>query len=253
MKILVTSGSTLTPIDKVRGITNVFRGRTGFSIAKEAVSRGHSVTLLANATAKDWWQLWQLTAARASDDDLKRFQVIPYRTFDQLEYFMRQELGKLGWDACIHSAAVSDYKVDGVFKDAETVYNFLRVGGDLRGIGNPDGKIGSGLDQMWLRLVPTPKLVDSIRDWGLGRGTLVKFKLEVDVSPDELYARACKSRAESDADLIVANRLDDFSEWAEASMQIINSLGNAVQVSRNELPATLLDMIENPLPQKEGS
>jgi phosphopantothenoylcysteine synthetase/decarboxylase len=237
MNILVTSGSTLTPIDRVRGITNVFRGRTGFSIAKEAVSRGHSVTLLANATAKDWWQLWQLTAARASDDDLKIFQVIPYRTFDQLEYFMRQELGKLGWDACIHSAAVSDYKVDGVFKDAETVYNFLRIGGDLRGIGNPDGKIGSGLDQMWLRLVPTPKLVDSIRDWGLGEGKLVKFKLEVNVTPDELFE-------ESDADFIVANRLDDFSDWAEPSIQILDREGLRHQVSRTLLAETLVNVLE---------
>lgn len=61
MNILVTSGSTMTSIDKVRGITNVFRGRTGFSIATEAVYRGHSVTLLGNATAKDWWQLAELS------------------------------------------------------------------------------------------------------------------------------------------------------------------------------------------------
>jgi phosphopantothenoylcysteine synthetase/decarboxylase len=50
MKILITSGSTLTPIDRVRGITNIFSGRTGFEIAKHAVYEGHKVTLLGNSS-----------------------------------------------------------------------------------------------------------------------------------------------------------------------------------------------------------
>jgi phosphopantothenate-cysteine ligase/phosphopantothenoylcysteine decarboxylase/phosphopantothenate--cysteine ligase len=46
MNLLVTAGNTLVPIDKVRGITNIFTGRTGASIALEAHRRGHGVTLL---------------------------------------------------------------------------------------------------------------------------------------------------------------------------------------------------------------
>jgi phosphopantothenate--cysteine ligase len=238
MKILITSGSTITPIDRVRGITNIFSGRTGFEIAKHAVYKGHKVTLLGNSIAKRWYQQTEL-----SDDDLDRFSVVTFKTFDDLEHQMKTQLEKLGWDAVIHSAAVSDYKVDGVFKDAETVYNFVKMAG-LRGIGNPDGKISSKLDELWLRLVPTPKLVDSIREWGLGDGKLVKFKLEVNVSPEELFNRAGKSRADSDADLIVANRLDNFSDWAEPSMQIIDRDSDVVMVSRNELPKTLINKLE---------
>src|SRR5438034_5962598 len=46
MRILVTAGNTLVPIDRVRCITNIFTGRTGARIALHAQERGHDVTLL---------------------------------------------------------------------------------------------------------------------------------------------------------------------------------------------------------------
>jgi len=241
MNILVTSGSTITMIDKVRGITNIFRGRTGFEIAKEAVCRGHFVTLLANPIAKEWLSDW-------SNDDKQLIDIISYKTFDDLESIMRQELKNTifgFYDTCIHSAAVSDYKVNGVFKDFETVFSFVNGVSFPHEISNPEGKIGSKLDELWLRLTPTTKLVDHIREWGLGYGKLVKFKLEVNVSPEELFNRASKSREESNADLIVANRLDDFNDWATPSMQIINRKNNVIEISRKEMPGKLLDMLES--------
>lgn len=239
MNILVTSGSTITMIDKVRGITNIFRGRTGFKIAEEAVCRGHRVTLLANSVAEEWKVL--------SDWSGNLINIITYKTFDDLERIMRQELGNTNYDICIHSAAVSDYKVNGVFKDSATVLGFLNHTPlpALYEIANPPGKIGSKLDELWLRLTPTTKLVDHIREWGLGDGKLVKFKLEVNVSPEELFNRASKSREESNADLIVANRLDDFSDWTTPSMQIINRKNNVIEISRKEMPSKLLDILES--------
>jgi phosphopantothenoylcysteine synthetase/decarboxylase len=124
MKILITSGSTITPIDRVRGITNIFNGRTGFEIAKHAVYAGHDVTLLGNSIAEQWYQKTALFGV----DHLSRFSVLTFKTFDDLEYQMKTQLEKLGWDAVIHSAAVSDYKVDGVFEDTEAVYNFVKTG-----------------------------------------------------------------------------------------------------------------------------
>jgi len=46
MKCLVTAGNTLAPIDSVRGITNIFSGRTGAQIALELHRGGHDVVLL---------------------------------------------------------------------------------------------------------------------------------------------------------------------------------------------------------------
>ena len=73
----------------------------------------------------------------------------------------------------VHAAAVSDYAVAGVFAG----------GADVSA-----GKVKSSHPELWLKLTPTPKLVDRIRDpWGF-RGTLVKFKLEVGLGEPELLA-----------------------------------------------------------------
>ena len=49
MNLLVTAGNTLAPIDRVRGLTNIFTGRTGAAVALHAHGRGHRVVLLTSA------------------------------------------------------------------------------------------------------------------------------------------------------------------------------------------------------------
>jgi phosphopantothenate---cysteine ligase (CTP) len=185
--ILITAGNTLTPIDRVRGITNIFTGRTGASIAEEARRRGHHVRLLTSHP----------DTVMASDT----LKVLPFRTFDDLQQLMEQEIRSGVYSAIIHSAAVSDYAVAGVYS-----------GPDKTEAGA--GKVKSYHSELWLKLVPTPKLVDRIRtDWGF-TGTLVKFKLEVGIGEDELLTIAEKSRLQSRADLMVANTLEGAAEWA---------------------------------------
>ena len=46
MKILITAGGTLTPIDQVRRITNIFNGRTGVEIARHLVENDNDVMVL---------------------------------------------------------------------------------------------------------------------------------------------------------------------------------------------------------------
>lgn len=246
MRILVTAGSTRCPIDKVRAITNIFRGQTGVNIALEAAKRGHEVLLLGSPEACRMMD--DLNNTLVPDQGVT---IVKFRTFDDLEFLLKSHLGEFGWDAVVQSAAVSDYKVDDVFHDAESAYNFLK--------GMPEeeeeeaytkrreGKIESQKDELWMRLTPTTKLVDSIREWGLGEGTLVKFKLEVGVTTSELITRAKKSREDSNADLMVANRLDDFSDsdWYKPTITIIDRNGEMVTVSRENLPASLINLLES--------
>ncbi|MCY4523992.1 MAG: bifunctional phosphopantothenoylcysteine decarboxylase/phosphopantothenate--cysteine ligase CoaBC [Halobacteriovoraceae bacterium] len=53
-KILISSGATVAPMDSVRYLTNPSSGITGFFLAKEALSRGYQVVLVAgiNSTRK---------------------------------------------------------------------------------------------------------------------------------------------------------------------------------------------------------
>src|ERR1700730_12480378 len=111
MKLLVTAGNTLTPIDRVRGITNIFSGRTGGQIALHAHERGHAVTLLTSHPE-----------ARPSPMPKDRWTVLAYRTFDDLRKLMERAVRGGERDAVIHSAAVSDYQTAGIYAPAHGTY-----------------------------------------------------------------------------------------------------------------------------------
>jgi phosphopantothenoylcysteine synthetase/decarboxylase len=102
-----------------------------------------------------------------------------------------------------------------------------------------NGKISSSHDSLTMELVPTEKIVDRVRDPWAFQGTLVKFKLQVDMSDDELLSIAMKSQAASKADIMVANCL----EWAREYAYILDPQGVS-RVARRLLAATLLEKLE---------
>jgi phosphopantothenate-cysteine ligase/phosphopantothenoylcysteine decarboxylase/phosphopantothenate--cysteine ligase len=222
MNILVTAGNTQTPIDKVRCLTNIFTGKTGTRIALEAVNCGHGVTLLTSHP--------EIVPELASDVPPNRLQVRPYRTFDDLSSLMESTVPTGEFDAIVHAAAVSDYSLGGVYA--------RRDGGELVDVAA--GKVKSSHAELWLKLEPTPKLVDRIRQpWGF-TGTLVKFKLEVGLSDAELLAVAEKSRVQSTADFMVANTLEGRNEFAFVGPVA----GKYVRITRAELPGRLIELLE---------
>src|SRR4051812_48958163 len=109
MNVLVTAGNTLVPIDRVRAITNVFTGRTGAGIALEAHGRGHAVTLLTSHPEV----IHELRGDAALE--ARRWRCLPYRTFDDLHAALAASLKAGGFDAVVHCAAVSDYRVAGTY------------------------------------------------------------------------------------------------------------------------------------------
>lgn len=215
MRVLVTAGNTQTPIDRVRCITNIFTGRTGAAIAGEGARRGHAVTVLTSHPE----------VLEPSD----RLTVKPYRTYDDLAALMEAELMSGGYDVLIHAAAVSDFAFAGIFAASD----------DGRMTDIHAGKVKSHHPEVWLKLTRTPKLADRVREpWGF-RGVFVKFKLEVDVTDAELHRIAERSRAHSDADLMVANTLDDMTRIAFIGERD----GRFVGVERPELATRLWDRI----------
>ncbi len=222
MRIFITAGNTQAPIDKVRCITNIFTGRTGAAIALEAYRRGHSVTL---ATSHP-------EVIDQTNLDPERWQCCAYRTFNDLEDLMIATIAFARQDAVVHCAAVSDYLCDGIYASAA---------GTL--LDRSAGKVKSDAPELWLRLVRAPKLVDKIRgDWDF-RGLLVKFKLEVGISENELRAIAEKSRQQSAADWMVANTLEGAADWA-----LLGNDHGYKKVPRAELAGALLDILESEAP-----
>ena len=94
MKILVTAGPTREKIDPVRFISNYSTGTFGYEIAKEALRRGHDVTLVSGPTC--------LKAPRGA-------RLITVESANE----MRREVKRRGsrTDCVIMAAAVCDWRV----------------------------------------------------------------------------------------------------------------------------------------------
>lgn len=233
MKLLVTAGNTLAMIDRVRCLTNIFSGRTGANIAQTAQSRGHSVVLLTSHPE-----------TVASIEVTDTWKCIPYRTFEDLEHELERQLHADVFDAIVHCAAVSDYLSAGVYAPADgtrfDVDSGKWYGTDPALQDRVRGKIRSDEPELWIRLIRAPKLIDRMRpEWGF-RGVLVKFKLEVGLSDEQLLSVAEQSRIHSAADLMVANTLEGANQHA--------FLGNGetgyVHVNRTDLPDQLINRLE---------
>jgi phosphopantothenoylcysteine synthetase/decarboxylase len=242
MKLLVTAGNTAVPIDRVRQITNVFTGRTGAAVALHAYRRGHDVTLLTSHPEA-------LGDDRPPESD-PRWRCLTYDTFDALMAAMEAAIPEQPIDGVIHTAAVSDYRVAGVYTSAPGTRSLVVGDGIVweSATGEPPrleniaaGKVKSTAPEVWLRLLPTPKIIDRIRgDWQF-RGVLVKFKLEVGVDEARLLEVAEASRRHSEADLMVANTLETAREWAYLGP----TPDGYRRIPRAELPEHLLSAMEN--------
>jgi phosphopantothenoylcysteine synthetase/decarboxylase len=241
MNILVTAGNTLVPIDRVRGITNIFTGRTGTRIALHAHGRGHHLTLLTSHP--------EVVADERGTQPAPepRWVVWPYHTFDDLQDHLREMVCHGGLDAVIHCAAVSDYRPAGVYAPEPATHFRVQDGCWESSAPSPPalvdraaGKVKSDEPELWLRLVRTPKLIDCVRyEWAF-RGILVKFKLEVGIGEEDLLTIAERSRRQSAADLMVANTLEGSHDWA-----YLGPLAGGYQrLNRAELAPRLLDAVE---------
>ena len=172
-RILVTAGPTWVAIDKVRVITNIFSGRTGTLIAKEAKKQGAKVKLLLGP---------------GSFESPKNVNISRFYYFDQFYRLMQNELRQNKYDIVIHSAAISDY---------QPVKKYLK-------------KIPSDKKNFFIKLKPCPKIIKIIKKLQ-PQTFLVQFKLEVGKTTKQLIDIAYRSMLKNNADLVVANDLTNLN------------------------------------------
>lgn len=218
IKVLITAGATTIPIDRVRAITNIFKGRTGANIAEYFDGKGYQVTLLTS------------NPSLFPQEDSSLITIM-YKTYDDLLRIMKEEICNGGYDIIIHSAAVSDYKVEEVCIPGANEFSIIPL--------ENTGKVSSSYPELYLRLTQTQKIVDLIRTEWKFEGFLAKFKLEVGISDDELIKIATKSMKSSDADIIIANCL----EWAKERAYAI-TWDDIKSISRNEIAKTIEECYE---------
>jgi phosphopantothenate-cysteine ligase/phosphopantothenoylcysteine decarboxylase/phosphopantothenate--cysteine ligase len=191
---LVTAGNTRELIDRVRDWGNIFTGNTGFNIAKALLPYGHVTLITSNAQHRDEAQALGMTTEA-------------FRSHADLMKILESRVTGQSFDAIFMTAAVADYVPDGAFAvlDRKPLPD-----GTEQWIVQPAqaGKIKSNHAQVAFLGRQTEKIVDRFRrDWAY-KGLLVKFKLEVGLSADQLIEVGKKSRVASDADYLIANTLD---------------------------------------------
>lgn len=193
MKILVTSGGTSEAIDRVRSITNHSTGRLGLVITEALIKAGHEVCLITTSQA----------IKPVSHPNLKIIEI--KNTLDLLEEM--RNLVK-DYQVLIHSMAVSDYtpvymtSIDEV-QASQDISEFLTKH-------NTETKISSKEDAQILFLKKNPKIISLVKEWN-PKIHLIGFKLLVDVTEDHLIDVARESLKKNQADIIVANDLNQIN------------------------------------------
>lgn len=209
MNVIVTTGATREPIDSVRFISNLSSGRTGAAICEALAARGWQVT-----------QLHGIGSALASGVARR----VEYSDHASLDTGLRGLLQAGACDAVVHAAAVGD------FSAAEPT---------------PGGKLESGQECV-LRLRPTAKIIDRIRDYAGRRPlTLIGFKL-THVADPELQARAARELlARSGADYVVQNDVATVGDDAGHRFVIHARAGEALEAcaGRQALASALATLL----------
>lgn len=177
--MLITCGATRNPVDAIRYLSARASGQTGIGLARALWSgRGGAAGLRVHVLGSEE------AALRAPD-----LGVEVYGSTRDLLARMERWCSANPDGVVIHSAAVGDYeRSEAVIRDA--------------------GKIPSGQDEIVLRLTPTPKIVDRVKDWGPGI-FLVSFKAaRPGVTMDELESIARAQAVRTRSDVVFANALD---------------------------------------------
>lgn len=224
-RILITSGPTRGPVDAVRYVTNKSTGRLGVMLAREALSRGATVTFVygKGSLVPD--------ALDLGSELFARLRSVQIETVPELAQTMRAELEKDRYDVVLHSMAVLDYVPERYV----------------------DEKTRSGQDEWWIKLVRTPKVVTLIKE--LQPNTvLVSFKMEVDKPEKELIEIAHHSLLANRADLVLANDLHQIEQGHHVGY-IVNSSGDveAVAEGKAEIARKLLDAVAERMRPVDGS
>lgn len=230
MKILVTAGSTIVPIDHVHRITTPFRGRTGTQIANYLAYRGHDVLLLTS-------QLGFQPDTYISGT----IQVRCFQTYDEFIALMESQVREGGFDMIIHNAVVNNYKVTGrVFKTND--FGSFTADGKVVTIRalKDQSQISRDHDRLFIELKPAIQVIDHIRDeWGF-TGILARFKLHHPLTDVARVALAKKSRDVVDADVIVLTAYDDLKGPAH----VMGKCGPMIEVNRKYLADAIMKCVE---------
>lgn len=206
MNILITSGGTKVPIDRVRDITNKSGGNFASKIANAFFDLSNEIPNITFLRAENsvspfdfkinWYKYGTENIGDALSEfthGFKRWEKFGeyYREYEYVNFKdYKQKFFNLlisrEWDIVVVAAAVSDYLVK----------NYV------------DGKIRSG-QQYSIELEDAEKIITQVKDI-CPDCRLIGFKLLVDSTEEQLLAAANKVLCDAKCDFVVANDMRDI-------------------------------------------
>jgi phosphopantothenate---cysteine ligase (CTP) len=181
MNCIVTAGPTYEPLDDVRRLTNFSTGRLGTELANFLTAHGHQVTLLIGESA-----------TYAGERKAQSIKI--YSTTADLRAKLKSFSGKR-MGAIFHAAAVSDFTFGKIFARA--------AAGKLKPF-TPSKKISTRGGNLFVELVPTPKIIAELRGW-FPKTKIVGWKFEADGGRTDALRSAKKQINDCGTDFCVAN------------------------------------------------
>ena len=206
-KVAITLGANRAPIDSVRAIQNASSGATGWRLAEHLYRMGHEIVCIAGVTSSDpHFALPRVIRAGAPSS--------------MLSACLEVASSDIKPDAWIHAAAVLDYYTEPI-----------------------SGKKPSGESDWNLQLAPGPKHIEEIAH--LTEGSVrIGFKLEVDVSVDELLSRAKSQIDRLGTDAVVANLKDEVHDPNSPRGRIVMPDGRILEMEDDaELSRTIESLL----------
>ena len=192
--ILITAGATRNPIDSMRYISAHSKGGTGVWLADQLQVKAYQrrvatggpdcseiITILGSPVAleKSKPSAYLYGCHRVEFGSTRDLM-------NKMEDWIKSNPG----GTIIHSAAVGDYEV------AEA----------------SDSKISSGLDELTIKLQPTPKILDHIRRWD-PNAFIVSFKAAAPkTEKPALQELAMNQLKRTDSAMVFANVIGDFGK-----------------------------------------
>ena len=204
LHVAITLGANRAPIDSVRAIQNASSGHTGWCIAEYLYRFGHKVTVIAGKTSADpSFILPNVIRAGSPDEMLERCMNVAKSKPD-------------GW---VHAAAVLDYYTAPI-----------------------DGKKASGNENWVLELQPGPKHIHELSQH-IGGARRIGFKLETNVSVEQLRERAENQIATYGVDATVANIMEEMHNPATPRAYLVTENTISELVDMNAMCESILDVL----------
>jgi len=221
MKILLTAGGTEEPIDSVRKITNMSTGKLGAEICNALIN-----TWDEEGTLEDHQIFYVCNKNSIKPNPSSSVTIIQTTDVKSVEWAIGSISGTNQIDCFVHSMAVSDYTVDGAFfeekSNNETFFKKI----------DTSKKMKSNHDEIYLKLVKTPKIVDEIKIEN-PHAKLISFKLLNDVSDEELIKVAKAQLERTNSSLVVANDLANIKRGNHRAVIVDNQNSTVIEGKTN--------------------